>query len=94
MLGCRPEYEFESRNDPTTILIPSASAQANFSAFCLLAASIVIVVKDFFWWMNSCRNGWPKAPPAPMMRTDIDIMKNVQTRLDNLKYERRYKKTS
>lgn len=83
-LNAVPEYGAGSRNEPTTILAPSPSVQANLSAFCLFTASIATVLKDAFWRMNSWRRGWPKAPPAPMVRTDIDMTRNSKLDFSNL----------
>jgi hypothetical protein len=41
-----------------------------------------MVLKDNFWRMNSWRRGWPKAPLAPMMRTEIDMTRKMWLRMD------------
>lgn len=64
------------------ICTPSSWTQANFEAFCLFNMRIAIVLRDSFGWMNSWRRGCSKAPPAPMMRTDIDM-----TRMSKLGFD-------
>jgi hypothetical protein len=72
-----PSNDLGPRNDPVTILTPFSEAQAWFSAFWGVAARTAMVLKDDFWRMNSWRRGWPEAPLAPMMRTEIDMRRKT-----------------
>ena len=65
-----PLYEVASRKEPVRTAIPASCADANLAAFSSFEARMVMCSKESFCLMSSCKRGLPKAPPAPIRRTE------------------------
>lgn len=70
-----PSYDLGSRNDPMTTRTPFSEAKVYF--LCLLGCRSEDgnTFEGGLWRMNRWRRGWPKAPPAPMIRIEVDMIK-------------------
>lgn len=68
-----PLYELTSRNEPTTISIPSFCAWANFWTLCGSARMAMWWNFDFYF-RNSCTRGTSESPLAPMRSTEGCMM--------------------
>lgn len=65
-----PLYEVGSRKEPVRTAIPASCANANLAAFSSVEARMVMSSKESICLMSSCKRGLPKAPPAPIRRTE------------------------